>query len=58
MRYRVTLRGEGTELRGYVSDNPTHLMNLAAAVEPLALLVIASPADDDYDPFVNWSVDA
>jgi hypothetical protein len=48
MRFRVTVRGERIELRGYV--DPGVLAALSSATEGLAM-VIASPAEDDYDPF-------
>ena len=48
-RFRVTIRGEGVELRGYV-DN--YLPGIARVMEPYGL-VIASPAEDDYDPFAE-----
>lgn len=48
-RSRVTIRGEGVELRGYV-DEAARLVALAEAMRPFGL-VIASPAEDDYDPF-------
>jgi hypothetical protein len=48
MRFRVTVRGERIELRGYV--DPGVLAALSSAMEGLAM-VIASPAEDDYDPF-------
>jgi len=46
-RFRVTIRGEGVELRGYV-DN--YLPGIARVIEPYGV-VVASPAPDDYDPF-------
>lgn len=58
-RWRITVRGEGTELRGYVEfnnepDGPDDLEYFAAVMKPFGL-VMASPADDDYDPFADWT---
>lgn len=50
MRYRITLRGVGVELRGYV-DEQANMEAIAKAVDPLGLLVLASPMPDDFDPF-------
>lgn len=48
MRYRVTIRGPGTELRGYAA--PEALAALAKdSADPF--VVIASPALETYDPF-------
>jgi len=51
-RWRVTLRNNDTELRGYM-DVPSHvkLKDFAKALEPFNILVVVSPADPDYDPF-------
>lgn len=49
MRYRVTLRGNGTELRGYATADA--LAQLSTHIHPETAVVVASPADDDYDPF-------
>lgn len=59
MRYRITLRrsddrpnGPDTvELRGYMDDTD-NMVALADALQPLGILVVASPAEDDYDPFM------
>lgn len=51
-RRRVTVRAEGVELRGYV-DGWGQLVDLSNAVQAMGAIVIASPADDDYDPFVG-----
>lgn len=53
-RFRITVRGMGVELRGRMDeltdeDAPT-LAQFAEAMKPFGL-VIASPAEDDYDPF-------
>ncbi len=59
MRYRVTIRGDKAELRGYfTTHNPDLYRELAQAVTPLGMLIV-SPAADDYNPFrsgVNESV--
>jgi hypothetical protein len=54
MRARITVRGLGVELRGRFDeltdeDAPT-LADFAEAMKPFGL-VIASPAEDDFDPF-------
>jgi hypothetical protein len=49
MRYRVTIRTDQIELRGYV-DGVKTLVELAEAMKPITM-VICSPADDDYNPF-------
>lgn len=47
MRYRVTLRGEDIEIRGYATID-----GLKQLSGPDKLyMVVASPAEDDYDPF-------
>lgn len=54
MRYRITVRGLGLELRGIMDqgldeDQPS-LAEFAKAMEPFGI-VVASEATDDYDPF-------
>ena len=49
MRYRVTVRDEGVELRGYV-DGTDKLIELAGHMEGVAI-VVASPAEEGYEPF-------
>jgi len=49
-RFRITVHGHGLELRGYV-DEQRNLASLAQALNPLGLMVVASEADADYDPF-------
>lgn len=49
MRLRITIRGEGTELRGYATIEA--LAALAAPPGEQSYAIIASPAPDDYDPF-------
>lgn len=52
MRYRTTIRGEGVELRGYIdAKTQEELVELAEYAKPYGWLLIASPAEDDYDPF-------
>jgi hypothetical protein len=49
MRFRVTVRGTDLELRGYIDGEAT-LRVTSKALEGIGL-VIASPAEDDFDPF-------
>lgn len=49
MRFRVTILGKEVELRGYV-DGEDNLRGLASAVRGFGT-VVASAADDDYNPF-------
>lgn len=54
-RWRITVRGAAprrVELRGYVDLPLVELEDLAATLKPYGL-VMASPADDDYDPFAE-----
>ena len=59
-RFRITIRAklDGTigtvELRGWL-EGEDQLVKLADALKPLGMWVIASPADDDYDPFTDWN---
>lgn len=52
-RFRITVRGQGVELRGYLDsnlDDPNRaLERFAEHMKPN--VVMASPAEDDYDPF-------
>lgn len=51
MRFKLTIRGDDTELRGYMDMGTTDtLAAFANAVEPYGL-VIASAVEDDYNPF-------
>lgn len=54
MRYRVTVRGDGVELRGYIDSAKWNIEGTADdfsdAMKPFGLVMV-SPADDDYDPF-------
>jgi hypothetical protein len=57
MRFRITVRGDGVELRGYLDvgdqrDAPS-LAQFAEDMKPYGL-VVASVADDDYNPFTTW----
>lgn len=51
MRFRTTVRGEGVEMRGYMDGDMSSLQDLAEYVKPYGWMLIASPADADYDPF-------
>jgi len=46
---RVTIRGEGTELRGYATMEALASLTSPPGEQPY--MVVASPAEDDYDPF-------
>ena len=51
MRFKVTIRGDKAELRGYITTPTEEGLAIAAqAVTPIGLM-IASPAADDFDPF-------
>lgn len=56
MRWRITIRGDDAgarvELRGYADLSQARLIDLSNAMKPYGL-VIASPADNDYDPFAE-----
>jgi hypothetical protein len=49
-RFRITVRGEGAELRGYIDGSTDTLGDFSNLMAPVGL-VIASPAPDDFDPF-------
>lgn len=49
MRFRITVRDSDIELRGYI-DGEDKVREVARALQNIAV-VVASPADDDYDPF-------
>ena len=51
MRFRITIRGEGVELRGY-ADGESAVLALASALAP-ERVVLASHAEDDYNPFAE-----
>lgn len=55
-RWRVTIRAEDIELRGYVDGTAT-LVRLAEAVEDLGAMVVHSPAARAYNPFTRWDED-
>jgi hypothetical protein len=51
MRFRITVRGDNTELRGYLVPTDNNMLNeLAECMKPFGM-VVASAADDAYDPF-------
>jgi hypothetical protein len=50
MRFRITIRGDGCELRGYVDADLGELADLAQVLKPYGV-VAASPAPEDYNPF-------
>lgn len=49
MRFKITIRGNGVELRGYIDGEHADLNAFAGAVKPW--MVVASPAADDFNPF-------
>jgi hypothetical protein len=49
VRYKITVRGTDMELRGYLDGEAT--LRVTAKVMEGIGLVIASPAEDDYNPF-------
>ena len=56
MKFRITVRSGDIELRGYVKNEDALaaseiIHNLGLAMEPFGALVIASPADDNFNPF-------
>jgi hypothetical protein len=48
-RFRITVRGTDIELRGYIDGEAT--LRVTAKVMEGIGLVVASPAEDDYNPF-------
>jgi hypothetical protein len=53
-RYRITVRGTGIELRGYIDGGVDRLNQFAralATMDPQDPMIAASPAEPDYDPF-------
>jgi len=48
-RFRVTIRGDGTEIRGYATIEAMASLTSPPGEQPY--MVIASPAEDDFDPF-------
>lgn len=55
MRFRVTVRSETIELRGYI-DGQENLHALANAMKNQAV-VVASTAAEDFNPFTRWESD-
>ena len=56
MKFRITVRSDRIELRGYITHEDALraseiIHNLGLAMEPFGALVIASPADDTYNPW-------
>ena len=54
-RWRVNVRGAGTELRGYARG--ADLTALATATEALGLMIVYSRAEPGWDPFRAPAVD-
>jgi len=57
MRFRITVRGDDIELRGYI-DGEVELRRFAAALADefgTNPMIAYSPADDDYNPFTDWA---
>ena len=56
MRYRITVRGEGVELRGYVEFEDRYALStlgdFANDMKPYGI-VVASIVDNDYNPFTG-----
>lgn len=48
-RFRITIRGTDTELRGYATIEALAALTAPPGEQPY--VVVASPADDDFDPF-------
>lgn len=48
-RFRLTIRGEGIEVRGYTTIEGLAAMTAPPGEQPY--IVMASVAEDDYDPF-------
>lgn len=54
MRFRITVRGDGVELRGYVErDSLNQVERLFADDLQEDATLIVSRADDDYNPFLD-----
>jgi hypothetical protein len=51
-RFKVTIRGDGTEVRGYAT--PDALVALGSDTSD-PYVVIVSAAEDDFDPFVDMA---
>lgn len=57
MKFRVTVRGDNVELRGWITGSSDveameRLSRLGADLEPYGV-VVASIADPDYNPFAG-----
>jgi hypothetical protein len=59
-RWRLTVRSADVELRGWMDTDSTsqvgsdELRDLADALRPLGVMVYASPAEPDFDPFGSF----
>lgn len=49
-RHRITVRGDGVELRGYIDGEMENVSDLATRMEPFGI-VLASPTEHEYNPF-------
>jgi hypothetical protein len=56
VRYRITVRGDGTELRGYLDGSAAVVVQFTEAMKPYGFVVI-SEATPDYDPFKEQADD-
>jgi hypothetical protein len=58
MRVRITIRGDAparVELRGFIDIEDMQVLGeFSEALKPYGL-VIASAAEDDYNPFTDWN---
>lgn len=53
-RNRITVRGEGIELRGYIdAESGNEIERLFADDLDERAVIMVSPAEDDYNPFVS-----
>jgi len=50
MRFRITVRGNDIELRGYMDGDGQDLNALSLAMDPFGM-VVASQAEDSYNPW-------
>jgi hypothetical protein len=55
-RYRVTVRGDHVELRGYIDVERMESLTVFSEAMRGFGIVVASVAEDDYDPFyqTDW----
>jgi len=51
-RFRITVRGENAELRGYMDADMEALIAFSDVMKPYGV-VVASNAEDDYNPFTE-----